>query len=368
MKRSIFLIVIFIVGCTSKNNNTFHLKAHIKGIKEEAKVLLFNYDKFQVMDSTTIKNEAFEFKDVIEYPYEAAVLIKEDTLLIQFWIEQGEISINSNKETLKETGMNYSPYVKSEKINPIIQDYLKLTEPYHNKKAEAYNKLTSNLISEKEYEVKEKEYEKYLDTIYKVSYDFLMRNSNNYFSLSEMINYKEEYSQEQLDNYYNKLPSRLKESPKGMLLKEYMESSIVNVGDVAPEITGKNLEGRKIKLSDYKGDYILLNFWASWCAPCIKKIKRNFPTIKEKYADNNFTIVNYSFDVDEKSWRKVSNQLNIDWVNFSNLTNMGRSPTAFKYGIEEIPTSFLISPEGEILKHISYEDDLIQELAEVLDK
>ncbi len=102
--------------------------------------------------------------------------------------------------------------------------------------------------------------------------------------------------------------------------------------------------------------------------PCIKEIKTKLPIIKNKYQTDKLKVISFSFDVDKKSWLKSSSELNIDWVNISDNVGLGKSIVAFKYGVKEIPSSFLISPEGIVLKRFKHTEDLIVEIDKFLNK
>lgn len=103
------LTVITLFNCTKTDkineSDYYEINATIKGVKENSKVVLLNYDEKKVIDSTIIKNGKFYFKGNIEFPYEAAISIDDEWLMIPFWVEQGEISISTDKQTLKKSNL-----------------------------------------------------------------------------------------------------------------------------------------------------------------------------------------------------------------------------------------------------------------------
>lgn len=352
------IILLILINCNNDEKNKFYeIKANITGVKENSKVVLFSYEENKVIDSTIIKNGKFTFNGKIEYPFTAGVSIDDDRLFLQFWVENGKILIKTDKQTIKKFQGNYIEAVKGNEINPLNLRYIKFLKPSQDKKALKYMEMKKGIISEKEFQAQ-------IDTIYGLVYNFFSKKSNadNYLSLSEIINYKEGIPKKDLNNYYSKLSKNLKESPKGKALYNYIKYSGVIVGEVAPDITAKDIKGQEIFLKDYRGNYILLDFWASWCKPCIEEIKTKLPILKSKYENENFKIVSFSFDVDSKSWIKSSSELNIDWINVSDNISLGKSLVAFKYGVNSIPSRFLIDPNGNIIKIFNQNDDLLLEI------
>ncbi|PQJ74692.1 TlpA disulfide reductase family protein [Polaribacter gangjinensis] len=355
------LLFIFSNCKNEQKSNHFEINAIIKGVKENSKVVLLNYDEKKVIDSTIIKNGKFYFKGNIEFPYEAAISIDDEWLMIPFWVEQGEISISTDKQTLKKSNLGYHEIIKGGVINDMNLKFNKYIEPSQNKKGLKYKEMKEGVISEKEFQNQ-------IDTIFKNVNAFFKNdsNANNYFSLSQMINYREGIPKKDLKIYYNKLSKKLKDSPKGKALHDYFTYDGVKVGEIAPEIIAKNVKGDEVNLKDFRGNYVLLDFWASWCMPCIKEMKTTLPLLKNKYKSDNFKIISFSFDVDKKSWLKSSTDLNIDWINISDNKRLSTSIVAFKYGVSEIPSNFLISPEGIVLKRFKYEEDLLVEIEKLM--
>lgn len=145
-------------------------------------------------------------------------------------------------------------------------------------------------------------------------------------------------------------PEEWRNSPEGERIQTKLQASkTVAIGNKAPDFTSTGPNGEKIKLSDFKGKYVLLEFWAHWCVPC----RAQHPHLKEvynKFKNKGFTILQYSVDVkkDEQKWKDAIKQDGLLWPQTSDLSN-GQAPVATLYGVQPIPDSFLISPDGTIL-------------------
>ncbi|MBG7610906.1 AhpC/TSA family protein [Polaribacter sp. BAL334] len=361
------LTVITLFNCTKTDkineSDYYEINAIIKGVKENSKVVLLNYDEKKVIDSTIIKQGKFYFKGKIEFPFEAAISIDDEWLMIPFWVEQGEISISTDKQTLKKSNLGYHEFIKGGEINDMNLKFNKYIEPSQVKKGLKYKEMKEGVISEKEFQNQ-------IDTIFKNVNAFFKNdsNANNYFSLSQMINYREGIPKKDLKIYYNKLSQKLKDSPKGKALYDYFTYDGVKVGEIAPEIIAKNVNRKEISLKDYRGNYVLLDFWASWCMPCIEEIKTTLPILYKKYQSDNFKIISFSTDNDTESWIKKSNELKMAWDNISNNIKANINSVAIKYGVKVLPTRFLIDPNGIVIKRFTNEEDLLIEVEKVMNK
>lgn len=115
----------------------------------------------------------------------------------------------------------------------------------------------------------------------------------------------------------------------------------------APDFSLPSENGEIIKLSDYKRKTLLLNFWASWCAPCRaenKKLVKLYPTLDSSVVE----ILNVSVDTDEKKWKQAIAKDKMAWRQALDYPDMKRSVAA-KWGASALPASFLITPEGVII-------------------
>ena len=123
-------------------------------------------------------------------------------------------------------------------------------------------------------------------------------------------------------------------------------------GNLAPDFTVKDIDGRKLTLSDYKGKVVLLNFWATWCAPCRTEIP-HFVEMQNRFGPDGFQVIGISMDDDPKPVREFAQQFGLNYP-----VAVGDDKLAEKYGgVLGLPISFIIDREGRIYgKHIGAAD------------
>ncbi|MBQ4803114.1 TlpA family protein disulfide reductase [Aquimarina sp. MMG015] len=135
----------------------------------------------------------------------------------------------------------------------------------------------------------------------------------------------------------------------------YTKFSAAEKGDLAPDFETTLIDGTPFKLSNLQGKYVLLDFWGSWCGPCLKE-SPELVAIYKKH-DNQLTIVTVALEKNLKSWKKVADKFGYTWKN--QIVNQNRfvllSDIARKYGVSEIPAKFLISPKGELMGTYTFE-------------
>jgi len=167
---------------------------------------------------------------------------------------------------------------------------------------------------------------------------------------------------ERHEPYYNLLSETNKLTPSGKNLKERIEiNKRTAIGKVAPDVSQKDSSGRVINLSDFRGKYVLVEFWASWCTPCRRENPKLVKTY-ERFKNKNFEIFGISIDEGRNSWLNAMKKDNLTWTNAADLLNEEKNPAAKAYGVVGVPNNFLIDPQGVIigkdLKGVALENKL----------
>ena len=136
----------------------------------------------------------------------------------------------------------------------------------------------------------------------------------------------------------------------------YLKSKAANEGEEAPEIQAVLVDGSPFKLSDLRGEYVLLDFWGSWCGPCRAK-SPHLIALHQKYK-TKLSVVSVALEKDAKAAEVAAKRDGFTWkyriVEESRFVMM--SDVAQKYGVTEIPKMFLISPDGVLLGEKSLEE------------
>jgi len=379
----IFLALLF-AGCGEK-------KFSINGKLEEAEPDTYIYlDKLGGMnlvpyDSVLIGEAGeFEFTGTIEYP-EFFLLRASESNFLTTLIEPGEkMTIEARADSL-----GYTAKVEgSEGTSKMIEYDRRLQEAMGELQelGKIYEANIDNPELEEIMNELDTEAQRILAEMNEYTRNFIDENLESMVSLIAL--YKQITPQVYILNidkdldYYTKVDSILSklypDSEPVKTLHTQVESLLANmeadearasktgIGALAPEISLPNPEGDTIRLSSTRGEYVLLDFWAAWCAPC-RRENPNLVKMYKKYNDKGFEIFQVSLDQTRDAWLKGIKEDKIeDWIHVSDLQYWS-SMVVPLYGIEVIPTSYLLDPEGRIIASNLRGEELGNKLAEIFD-
>lgn len=168
---------------------------------------------------------------------------------------------------------------------------------------------------------------------------------------------------------FNMLPASAKALPSAKALKDRIDiARKTGIGNYAMDFTQNDTLGKPVSLSSFKGKYVLVDFWASWCGPC-RRENPNVVKVFNKYKDRNFTILSVSLDrPDAKDkWLAAIHKDNLTWTHVSDLKYWDNA-VAKQYGIRAIPQNLLLDPQGKIIAKNLRGEDLDAKLTDVFDK
>ena len=165
--------------------------------------------------------------------------------------------------------------------------------------------------------------------------------------------------------YFPLLTEKVRQTQEGRLLQERIVAwTQVEVGKPAPLFTSTTIDGKIFNLSNFKGKYIVLDFWGSWCGPCTS----GFPKMKEYYSKykNKLEFVGIACRDKEADWKKAVGKYGLQWTQ---LLNNEKYSLATKYAVEVYPTKILIDKEGKLIQLFQGESsEFYQKLDELFNR
>ncbi|MCU0404407.1 MAG: AhpC/TSA family protein [Chitinophagaceae bacterium] len=152
----------------------------------------------------------------------------------------------------------------------------------------------------------------------------------------------------QMDQWIALTGDRAKESIFGKSLEQQMSGErLLGYGQIAPDFIQNDPEGKPVSLKEFRGKYVLVDFWASWCGPC-RMENPNVVQAYQRYKSKNFTVLGISLDRDKPKWLQAIKDDNLTWPHVSDL-KFWQNEVAQLYQVSSIPQNFLLDPEGRII-------------------
>lgn len=358
-KYLIPLFLVFFAACSTQKKDGYKISGEIMG-KTPALAYLKTADegKEVIIDSSDFKNGKFTFEGVVELPEMYYITIGNNKTN-RFFVENAEIFVKANIDSLSKAE------IKGSKTHDQYLAYLDAANVFDIEMMKIYNQMKSI-----EDEVLGKTLATKLDSLYdaKIAFTqtYVKANTSSVvapFLISRSLIYYLELKE--LEEYVNLLDTEISNSIyTKTLVKRIDLLRNLQPGMLAPEFTQNNTKGEPVSLSDFKGKYLLIDFWASWCGPC-RRANPEVVKVYNKYKNKNFTILGISMDDNKDAWLKAIDDDKLTWEQVSTLEGW-KNPVGKLYAVNSIPHAVLIDAEGKIVKRGVHAEELEELLKDLL--
>ncbi|KAF2338817.1 TlpA disulfide reductase family protein [Flavobacterium ginsenosidimutans] len=347
LSRIFFLICTFIVIVAFiKKEEKFTIYGQVTGFQNGTKFYLKNLATDAIIDSTTVENNKFRFEGKLASPPEQIwlyAIVNEKFIYTNLLIGNDNIRI---KGDIKDFPRNVE--IKGSKSQEDFNYSQSFTKEYFAKRETLVNSFLQ-LPKDKQQEAGAKIWDeiKGIDSItQELRIKYVKSHPDSYASIIELGYLKNQLPKDTIQKIYDKYTPKIKESKYAKVVEVFLKENISKVGDKYHDFEGWNQKGEKVKFSDIRGSFTLIEFTSAFCGPCIQAAEE-LAEINETYS-GSLTLVSFSCDPKKEDWLKSVDRDKVIWN--SVWDSKGRfSETAIKYGIQGIPTFILINPEGTII-------------------
>lgn len=315
-------------------------------------------EKIILLDSCKVIDGRFQFKGTISEPNYYSIFVESQKSWKPFILGNSRLIFSGNADSIWIASVSGS---KDNAKADSLHNALRVLVIQQNRYADSIGmaRRNSDVINAKRLLAI---YEPIRSQLLLIIKHFIQYNPDRFESLIQLREIVDNISKSDAKNLFDFLSEDLKKLSIGKELK-YQLFDIESVTSNPMSFSQPDTSGNLISVESVKGDFLLIEFWASWCAPCRKET----PTIKmayDTYKNKGFEIIAISLDSNKKSWIDAIKKDNMTWIQLSDLKGM-ENEVAKKYGIKPIPANFLLDKDRRIIATNLRGEDLLNKLKEL---
>ncbi|OKS84947.1 TlpA disulfide reductase family protein [Mucilaginibacter polytrichastri] len=326
----------------------FTIKGHITKT-ETGKAYLMDGSTNTIVDSVNITGGNFEFKGHVGEPVEYLIKFSGiDRQQVALFVENATITVNADRDSV------YKADIKGSPTNDVWKAYLQAWKPVTNRAGKYYhlsdsvNKVYHNKPDSAAKAMLKADYATVQELDYKMHYDFISKHPASAVSAFVIATHFIPYFQfDEANKLFALLTPAAQNAFYGKQIKESIAIEKRSGIGASPDFVMNDVNGKPIKLSSLRGKYVLVDFWASWCAPC-RRENPNVLANYKKYHDMGFEVVGVSLDKSKIAWLKAINDDGLVWTHVSDLKGWDNA-AAHEFGIKVVPSNFLLDKNGKVI-------------------
>lgn len=334
------------------NEGTVYLKQRVAG-------------EWVTADSSQITDGSWKMSGTVETP-DLYYLIHNENYrnALPFFLENGSITISGDAEKIQES------IVTGSKTQDVYKGIQLKSDSLNNQMRILYGKYKTALAEEDSLTANamEKELESLNDTQETLFKDFVINNPASYVAPVFLRQIHYGMDSEELEKFLSSFSAEVQKTVTAKSLLERLNlMKTVAVGQQAPDFTMNDQDGNPISLASILNnqEYLLIDFWASWCSPC-RAENPNVVSVWKDYHERGFDVFGVSLDSNKEAWLKAIEKDQLTWKHVSDLKGW-KNEAAKQYAVNSIPANLLVDKTGKIIAKNLREEALREKIAELLD-
>ncbi|MBO9631566.1 MAG: AhpC/TSA family protein [Chitinophagaceae bacterium] len=335
----------------------FSVNGNVPAFKDS--IIFLTYGTFDdtKLDSAKVIDGKFSFSGKVQEPVQGMLFSRDYRLRLDLFVDKGTVKVDGTNDDLNVSGsavvneyalFNRAIMTNRKWVNTIF------TEVYNAKQAGDTARARMMEADGNKYYAYEAEIRK----------NYIRNHPSSPISARELLMYVNNKTLAECTPMYEALDASVKASLQGQELTRRMELlNKIRTGHKALPFAQTSVDGKKISQETYKGKYVLLEFWASWCGPC-RAENPNLRKQVELFGAKGFNVLGVSLDKARDPWVKAIEKDGLTWTQVSDLKGWNNE-IAVAYGVKAVPANFLIDPSGTIIAQDLRGEALNQKLKEI---
>lgn len=342
------IVALLLGGLAVTAQSPFTLTGHIRGLPDGEIYLAYGSYATMKADTVLAKDGDFVFKGAVTEPSYAMLFTHTFSIKLDLFVDKGAVSVRGDVDSFYDYHVSGPPATNDyAAYNQAQLDLRKPVQVVYEKMIAAYKAGDSAAL---------KGYKADYDSAFhlqsvamrSLQRQYIAEHTHSYGAAWELMHYLDGNNLTESQKLFAALAPEVQQSIQGKEVNNRMQLLAgVEIGKAAPLFTEDDPQGHAVSVSDFKGKYVLVEFWASWCGPC-RAESPNLKVAYGKYNAKGFNVLSVSLDSKKDLWTEAIQKDGLPWTQVSDLKGW-KNDAAALYGVHAVPANFLVGPDGTIV-------------------